>query len=116
MCWGRCCVWLAGFANRGAACKWWLLLESVFYCHVSFVFGMGMNFRARTARVDRFLLDLVRIRVGRCDEPNDMRVVGQPAMSRNFEEIRALPWVGNKYAFEKVSRVWCNIFGEGKWC
>jgi hypothetical protein len=37
-------------------------------------------------------------------------------VSCNFEEVRALSRVRNKYAAEKVSGVGCDIFGECEWC
>jgi hypothetical protein len=41
-----------------------------------------------------------------------MSVFAQPAVSRNFEEIRALSWIWDKDSSEEVSGVWGDVFGE----
>jgi hypothetical protein len=41
-----------------------------------------------------------------------MSVLTQPAVSCNLEEIRPLPWVGDEYPTEKISRVGGYIFGK----
>jgi hypothetical protein len=49
------------------------------------------------------------------DEAHDMCVVGQPAMTRDLEQICALSWVWDEYALEKVSCMRRDIFGESEW-
>ena len=49
------------------------------------------------------------------DEAHDMGVVCQPAVTRNFKQIRALSRVGDEYPLEKVSCVRRDILGEGEW-
>jgi hypothetical protein len=50
------------------------------------------------------------------DEANDMRVICQPAVASDLEEVGALPWVRHEYPLEQVPRMRCDIFGEGEWC
>lgn len=66
--------------------------------------------------INRCLLSFGSIGIAGCNETNHVRIVGEPAVARYLKQICTLPWVGYEYAFEKVSCVWCNIFGEREWC
>lgn len=48
------------------------------------------------------------------DEADDMCVVCQPAVTRNLEQIGALPWVGDEDALEEISGMRCDVFGESE--
>jgi hypothetical protein len=57
------------------------------------------------------------LRVGRrdgarCNEADYMCIVAKPAMPGHFEQVCTLSWVRDKYPFEQITSVRCDVFGE----
>lgn len=48
------------------------------------------------------------------DVRDDARVLAQPTVPSDFEQVGTFPRVGNQYPSQQVTGVGCNIFGECK--
>ena len=48
------------------------------------------------------------------NEPNEVSILAEPAVSRYLKQVCSAPWVWHQYPSQQVSCVWCNVLGEGQ--